>query len=235
MVSRLFYYQLALLALVWFFVILHVAGSRRTAQRPQPRATPIIPRRKGTDEPKTFEGLTIMPYYALCEREATHPQPPSAVSPNPMPPTKRHPREIDTSQPFCLHLGCDYWGWLGLGKLRANGHPNGGPWRQFHCVPRAGGTFGRRTARSSMAKRPPWSCSCGYWRAWPRGWASAPPRGSSRLTPIPCFTGWSKRWSSCGSFRGTFSVRGMSDKYNLTSCMPCRVRSKTLTSARPRH
>src|SRR6266567_3256521 len=24
--------------------------------------------------------------------------------------------------------------WLGPGNLRANGHPNGGPWRQFHCT-----------------------------------------------------------------------------------------------------
>jgi transposase-like protein len=23
---------------------------------------------------------------------------------------------------------------LGLGNLRANGHPSGGPWRQFHCT-----------------------------------------------------------------------------------------------------
>jgi hypothetical protein len=23
---------------------------------------------------------------------------------------------------------------VGLGNLRANGHPNGGPWRQFHCT-----------------------------------------------------------------------------------------------------
>lgn len=35
---------------------------------------------------------------------------------------------------FCPHLGCDFWGWLGLGNLRANGHPNGGTWRQFHCT-----------------------------------------------------------------------------------------------------
>src|SRR5438128_9650275 len=25
-------------------------------------------------------------------------------------------------------------GWLGLGNLRANGYPSGGPWRQFHCT-----------------------------------------------------------------------------------------------------
>jgi transposase-like protein len=35
---------------------------------------------------------------------------------------------------FCPHSKCDYRGWLGLGNLRANGHPNGGPWRQFHCT-----------------------------------------------------------------------------------------------------
>jgi len=34
--------------------------------------------------------------------------------------------------PFCPHRHCDDRGWLGLGNLRANGHPNGGPWRQCH-------------------------------------------------------------------------------------------------------
>jgi len=41
---------------------------------------------------------------------------------------------VDTSQHFCPHAGCDYRGWLGLGHLRAHGHPSGGPWRQFHCT-----------------------------------------------------------------------------------------------------
>jgi IS1 family transposase len=50
-----------------------------------------------------------------------------------MPPTNRHPRTVDTSAHFCPHTGCDYRGWLGLGNLRANGHPSGGPWRQFQC------------------------------------------------------------------------------------------------------
>ena len=35
---------------------------------------------------------------------------------------------------FCPHTECDYRGWLGLNNLRANGHPNGGPWRQLHCT-----------------------------------------------------------------------------------------------------
>jgi hypothetical protein len=51
-----------------------------------------------------------------------------------MPLTNLRPREIDTSQHFCPHAGCDYRGWRGFGNLRANGHPNGGPWRQFHCT-----------------------------------------------------------------------------------------------------
>jgi IS1 family transposase len=35
---------------------------------------------------------------------------------------------------FYPHLNCEYRGWLRLGNLRANGHPSGGPWRQFHCT-----------------------------------------------------------------------------------------------------
>jgi IS1 family transposase len=51
-----------------------------------------------------------------------------------MAPTNRRPRTVDTSMHFCPHPDCDYRGWLGLNNLRANGHPNGGPWRQFHCT-----------------------------------------------------------------------------------------------------
>jgi hypothetical protein len=31
-------------------------------------------------------------------------------------------------------LDCSYYGWLGRGNIRANGHPGGNPWRQFQCV-----------------------------------------------------------------------------------------------------
>jgi len=51
-----------------------------------------------------------------------------------MPLTNRRPRTVDTSRHFCPHSHCDYRGWLGLNNLRANGHPSGGPWRQFHCT-----------------------------------------------------------------------------------------------------
>jgi hypothetical protein len=45
---------------------------------------------------------------------------------------------IDPSRHFCPHPGCTYRGWLGLGNLRANGHPSGGPWRQLQCTACAG-------------------------------------------------------------------------------------------------
>jgi transposase-like protein len=43
-------------------------------------------------------------------------------------------RAIDTRQQFCPDHGCVYYGWVGRGNIRANGHPGGGPWRQFHCL-----------------------------------------------------------------------------------------------------
>ena len=49
-------------------------------------------------------------------------------------PTNRRPRTVATSMHFCPHTACDYRGWLGLHNLRANGHPSGGSWRQFHCL-----------------------------------------------------------------------------------------------------
>ena len=43
-------------------------------------------------------------------------------------------RQVDTSTHFCPNPDCASRGWVGWGNLRANGHPNGGPWRQFHCT-----------------------------------------------------------------------------------------------------
>jgi transposase-like protein len=134
MVSHLFYYHFALLALIWLFVLLHLSWPRRSATSPPVPATPIKPKRKRSTEPQAFEGLTHKPPCALCERDPVEPTAPPPTRPDPLPPTHRRPREVDTSMHFCPHSDCDYRGWLGLGNLRANGHPSGGPWRQFHCT-----------------------------------------------------------------------------------------------------
>jgi hypothetical protein len=134
MLSPLFFYQLMLIAPVWLFLMLHDAWpSDRLLEREQPR-TPGQPRRQRSSEPTPFAGLTYKPHCALCGHEATHPKLPPLVRPDPMPPTHRRPRIVDTAMHFCPHRSCDYRGWLGLNNLRANGHPSGGPWRQLHCL-----------------------------------------------------------------------------------------------------
>jgi IS1 family transposase len=134
MISHLFYYQLALLAFIWLCVMLHLAWpSPGTTPQTKP-SMPLKPTRTRSKAPKAFEGLTHKPPCALCERDPAPPQPAPPAPPEPMPPTHRRPRTVDTSQHFCPHTGCRYRGWLGLGNLRANGHPSGGPWRQFQCT-----------------------------------------------------------------------------------------------------
>src|SRR5438874_4025850 len=134
MVPTLFFYHLGLVALVCVFLMLCSLGPNHAAARRQPIVPPKPPRRARSKEPKPFTGLTQRPQCALCEHEAAHPHVPPPAPPEPMPPTNRRPRTVDTSQHFCPHAGCRYRGWRGLGNLRANGHPSGGPWRQFHCT-----------------------------------------------------------------------------------------------------
>src|SRR5215471_8907660 len=131
MVSHLFFYQLALCVLVWLFVMLHLTGSQPGVTIPP---VPAQPKRKRSTEPKPFAGLTQTPYCVWCEQETGKTIPAPPPRPEPMPLTNRRPRSVDTSMHFCPHLNCEYRGWLGLGNLRANGHPSGGPWRQFHCT-----------------------------------------------------------------------------------------------------
>ena len=136
MVSHHFVYQLVLFALVWLFILLHLTWAKPGVSAPVTPAEPepFKPNRHRSSEPKAFEGLTQKPHCPLCERDTAPPQAPPPVPPDSMPATNRRPRTVDTSRHFCPQAGCDYRGWLGLGNLRANGHPSGGPWRQFHCT-----------------------------------------------------------------------------------------------------
>ena len=134
MIPHQFYYQLVVLGLLWLFVVLHLVWPSQGTP-PQTKAAMLItPRRTRSHESTPFAGLTHKPPCVLCEQEAAPPPAPPPGPPEPLPPTHRRPRTVDTSRHFCPHTGCRYRGWLGLGNLRANGHPNGGPWRQFHCT-----------------------------------------------------------------------------------------------------
>jgi len=99
MVSHLFYYQLALLALVWLFFMVHVTWPKRGVTPPPASAQPepLPPKCTRAHEPTPFAGLTHKPHCALYERDTTHPPTPPPVPPNSMPPTNRRPRTVDTS------------------------------------------------------------------------------------------------------------------------------------------
>jgi len=133
MVSHLSFYQLVLIALVWLFVMLQMAWpSAPAAAGPPPELPPPVPKRKR--ERKPFAGLTTKPHCDACEHgTAPRPQAPSTPPPR-IVPTRGRRRQVDTSTPFCPNPDCAYRGWVGWGNLRANGHPNGGPWRQLLCV-----------------------------------------------------------------------------------------------------
>jgi IS1 family transposase len=140
MVSHLFFYQLVLLGLLWLCVMLHYAWPNEYAGGDQRPSKPLPPPRKRSSDPQPFPGLTRMPPCAACEQaHASAPQPPGCPPPR-IVSTRGRPRQVDTSFHFCPKANCDYWGWVGLGNISANGHPNGGPWRQLHCTS-CGGYF----------------------------------------------------------------------------------------------
>src|SRR5262245_13304406 len=134
MIPDLVYDQLVIIVLLWLCFMLPHLWPRPHGGMPTRPGAPITPKRNRSRAPKPFAGLTHKPHCARCEHEATPPDAPPLAPPAPIPPTHRRPHTVDTSRHFCPHAGWCYRGWRGRGNLRANGHPNGGPWRQFHCT-----------------------------------------------------------------------------------------------------
>src|SRR5712691_4676974 len=133
MVSHLFFYQLMFLGLLWLCVMLHYAWTNECAGGDQRPSKPLPPPRQRSRDLKPFPGLTRRPPCVACEQAHAHgPQPPGGPPPR-IVPTRGRPRQVDTSSHFCPQPHCAYRGWVGLGNISANGHPNGGPWRQLYC------------------------------------------------------------------------------------------------------
>jgi len=134
MVSHLFFYQLMVLGLLWLCVILHYAWPSECPGGDQKPSKPLPPPGKRSSDLKPFPGLTRTPCCAACEQAAQEPAAPPPPAPPPLITSSRgRPRHVDTSQQFCPNPDCAYRGRVGLGNLSANGHPNGGPWRQLYC------------------------------------------------------------------------------------------------------
>jgi IS1 family transposase len=134
MVSELFFYQLALIALLWLCGMLHGVWRSDRPMVPSPRPPPTPPRRPRRREPQPFAGLTTRPPCDACAH-TSDPRPHAPAAPPPrLVMTRGRRRQIDTSQHFCPNPDCRSHGGVGWGHLRANGHPHGGPWRQLLCV-----------------------------------------------------------------------------------------------------
>src|SRR5262245_32197564 len=131
MIPTLFCYQVVLVGLVWLFFLLYWLGSTDPSVRGQTIAKPTLLRCKHPRERPPFMGLTRKPHCAACAQEAMRPKPPPPIPPDPLPATHRRPRTVDTSMHYCPQSNCTYHGWVGMGNLRANGHPNSGQERQF--------------------------------------------------------------------------------------------------------
>src|SRR5262244_1217698 len=135
MIPHPFFSLMVVLGLLWIFFMLHIAWPSPCPATPQRPAEPILPRRPRSSEPKSFAGLTYKPQCVACEQA---PPVPLVTVPAAPPPritsTRGRKRQVDTSRHCCPNPDCPYRGWVGWGNLRANGHPNGGPWRQLLCI-----------------------------------------------------------------------------------------------------
>ena len=134
MASNLLFYQLLLVALVCLCFVLHALGpGARTGVRP-PLLQPSPPRPKRSREPTPFAGLLHKPLCAVCEQAAASGHQAPRTPPPLLTYARGRKRTIDSQNQFCPDLDCSYYGWLGRGNIRANGHPGGTPWRQLQCV-----------------------------------------------------------------------------------------------------
>jgi hypothetical protein len=121
---------LLLLTLLWQLVISYgtwkqgQATKCPLAQQPQRLPKILLP----------FAGLTQKPPCAACEHGQAHCDPPSLSPPPLIAPKRGRPRAVATQQHYCPLKTCRYYGWVGRGNIRANGHPGNSPWRQLQCV-----------------------------------------------------------------------------------------------------
>ncbi len=133
MADNLLFHDLLLVIPLWLGSILHEGWARsRSATCPPARKT-ATPLHKHSRDPKPFPGLTHKPHCAACEQTPDPGSPASLVPPSLLPSKPGRPRHVDASAQFCPLPSCPYYGWVGLGNIRANGYPSGGRWRQFQC------------------------------------------------------------------------------------------------------
>src|SRR6266511_1728843 len=134
MVDDILFHALLLVVLLWLCLTWYWMGAwNRLAPYPGQRK-PAKPTKTRVQETKPFSGVTAKPLCVACEQG---PEPDEALRPAAppwLPSSGGRLRHVATPQHFCPAPMCRYDGWVGLGNIRANGHPGGGPWRQLQGV-----------------------------------------------------------------------------------------------------
>src|SRR5262245_51893351 len=110
MTPHLVYYHLVILVLRWLYLMLPHLWPSPPDGAPKTPTQPIRPKHKRSAKPKPFAGLTRKSHCTLCEQEIGTRAPASPRRPDPIPPTNRRPRTVDTSMHFCPPTDCDYRG-----------------------------------------------------------------------------------------------------------------------------
>jgi hypothetical protein len=137
-------------------VLAVVKAPRRAMPSPWPARQAIS---EACDTPEAVSG----PHHkALCAA-CTHTVQAHAAKPPPAPPPlltspRGRRRQVDIQHQFCPAPSCRYYGWMGRGNIRANGHPSGGHGGSGN-VWSVAPTFSRPTGPCSTAKARPRSCS----------------------------------------------------------------------------
>ena len=114
-------FQAILVALVLVLVIEFVCRGNTQQGTPQVKAK------------RSRQGRTCRPDCPACQAEGHEDERPSRPAPRQKKKSGR-PRNVNTDWHFCPEQSCSHYGWVGLGNIIANGHPNGGQWRQLHCT-----------------------------------------------------------------------------------------------------
>jgi hypothetical protein len=126
------FHELLLLGLLGLCVTLYWLWLRHQAAMDQAHGKQARRSTRRSKDPKPFPGLLRKPTCGGCEPAQEYADP-SPCAPPLIAHTHGCPRQVETQQQFCPNPRCQYYGWVGLGNIRANGHPGGGPWRQLHC------------------------------------------------------------------------------------------------------
>jgi len=134
MLDHLVFDELLLLGLLWLLVVGYGLWRQRQATTGQAYRQPAKRAKRCSKEPKPFVGLTQKPWCLACEHAQEQAEPVRLPLPSLMAAMHGRRRTVPTQHHFCPMSTCRYYGWVGLGNIRSNGHPSGGLWRQLQCT-----------------------------------------------------------------------------------------------------